>query len=92
MAPDNLERLATRKDPALLLRQQCYVDGQWRDADDGATHTVSLIPLPTGRAVRTAPKFLGGEDVGADRGRRPRVARVVRQGTGGAKISPKWST
>ena len=37
MAPDTLERIAhPLKDPA-LLRQQCYVDGHWIDADDGAT-------------------------------------------------------
>ena len=51
MAPDTLERARHRlKDPT-LLRQQCYVDGQWIDADDGATST-SSIPPP---ARRSAP-------------------------------------
>ena len=58
MAPDNLERIATLKDPA-LLRQQCYVDGKWLDADDGATHGVSNPA--TGRAIGTVPRFMGGE-------------------------------
>ncbi|MEO5765995.1 MAG: NAD-dependent succinate-semialdehyde dehydrogenase [Casimicrobiaceae bacterium] len=58
MAPDNLERIATLKEPA-LLHQQCYVDGQWCDADDGATHTVANPA--TGRAIGTVPRFMGGE-------------------------------
>ena len=32
MAPDTIERISTLHDPA-LLRQQCYVDGNWTDAD-----------------------------------------------------------
>ena len=37
MAPDTLERAAPAlKDPT-LLRQQCYVNGKWIGADDGAT-------------------------------------------------------
>jgi len=58
MAPDNLERLATLKDPS-LLRQQCYVDGTWRDADGGATHPVSNPA--TGRPIGTVPQFLAAE-------------------------------
>jgi len=58
MAPDTLERLATLKDPA-LLRQQCYVDGGWRDADGGATHAVSNPA--TGRPIGTVPMFLAAE-------------------------------
>jgi len=58
MAPDNLERISTLKDPA-LLRQQCYVDGGWHDADDGATHGVANPA--TGGAIGAVPKFMGGE-------------------------------
>jgi len=58
MAPDNLERLATLKDPS-LLRQQCYVDGAWRDADGGATRPVSNPA--TGRPIGTVPQFLEAE-------------------------------
>src|SRR4029434_5555347 len=58
MAPDTLERIATLKDPA-LLRQQCYVDGKWSDADNGATHTVNNPA--TGRAAGTVPVFLEAE-------------------------------
>ena len=40
MPPDTLERsLPHLKDPT-LLRQQCYVDGRWIDADGGATMPV----------------------------------------------------
>jgi len=37
MAPDTIERAALAlKDPS-LLRMQCYIDGKWAGADDGAT-------------------------------------------------------
>jgi succinate-semialdehyde dehydrogenase/glutarate-semialdehyde dehydrogenase len=58
MAPDSLERIATLKDPS-LLRQQCYVEGKWRDADSGATHTVAN-PATT-RPIGTVPKFMAAE-------------------------------
>jgi succinate-semialdehyde dehydrogenase/glutarate-semialdehyde dehydrogenase len=58
MAPDTLERIAALKDAA-LLRQQCYVDGTWIDADDGTTHAVRNPA--TGRAVGTVPVFLEAE-------------------------------
>ncbi|MCC7327119.1 MAG: NAD-dependent succinate-semialdehyde dehydrogenase [Burkholderiales bacterium] len=53
MAPDALEHtVPTLKDPA-LLRTQCYIDGGWSDADDGATQTV--VNPATGRTIGTAP-------------------------------------
>jgi succinate-semialdehyde dehydrogenase/glutarate-semialdehyde dehydrogenase len=53
MAPDTIERdVPALKDPA-LLRMQCYIDGQWRDADGGAT--ISVINPATGRIIGTAP-------------------------------------
>ena len=58
MAPDTIERISTLHDPA-LLRQQCYVDGNWTDADSGATHAVANPA--TGRAIGTVPVFLRGE-------------------------------
>ncbi len=42
------------KDPS-LLRQQCFVDGAWIDADDGATITVTNPA--TGEIVATVPKM-----------------------------------
>jgi succinate-semialdehyde dehydrogenase/glutarate-semialdehyde dehydrogenase len=54
MAPDAIERISALKDPA-LLRQQCYVDGQWRDADNGATRPV--VNPATGQPIGTAPLF-----------------------------------
>jgi succinate-semialdehyde dehydrogenase/glutarate-semialdehyde dehydrogenase len=44
---------------AALLRQQCYVDGEWRDADTGGKHTVSNPA--TGEALGTVPQFAAGE-------------------------------
>jgi succinate-semialdehyde dehydrogenase / glutarate-semialdehyde dehydrogenase len=58
MAPDTIERISTLKDPA-LLRQQCYVDGRWCDADGGATK--SVVNPATGRAIGTVPVFGAGE-------------------------------
>ena len=58
MAPDTLERISTLKDPA-LLRQQCYVDGTWVDADGGATHAV--VNPATGRPIGTVPVFAAAE-------------------------------
>jgi len=38
-----------------LFRQQCYIDGQWVDADDG---TMLAVPNPaTGEQVGTVPKM-----------------------------------
>src|SRR5438105_15168749 len=58
MAPDTLERIATLNDPT-LLRQQCYVDGKWIDAGNGAPP--SGINPATGGAIGTVPVFLGEE-------------------------------
>src|SRR5207302_1825126 len=58
MAPDTIERISMLKDPA-LLRQQCYVDGQWTDADSRATHAV--VNPATGRAIGTVPVFVREE-------------------------------
>ena len=54
MAPDAIERISALKDPA-LLRQQCYVDGNWCDADNGATRPV--VNPATGQPIGTAPLF-----------------------------------
>jgi succinate-semialdehyde dehydrogenase/glutarate-semialdehyde dehydrogenase len=53
MAPDTLERsLPQLKDPS-LLREQCYIDGKWQDADNGATHAVNNPA--SGRRIGTSP-------------------------------------
>ncbi len=55
MPPDTLERsIPPLKDPS-LLRQQCYVNGQWRNADAGAT--MPVINPATGGVIGTAPVF-----------------------------------
>ena len=59
MAPDTLERVApTLKDPT-LLRQQCYVNGQWVGADDGATKPVTNPA--NGSVIGSAPVFREAE-------------------------------
>ncbi|MEO8755738.1 MAG: NAD-dependent succinate-semialdehyde dehydrogenase [Casimicrobiaceae bacterium] len=53
MAPDTLERaVPSLKDPA-LLRMQCYVDGTWIGADNGATKSVANPA--SGRTIGTVP-------------------------------------
>lgn len=37
-----------------LLRQKCYIDGQWRDADDG--QTLAVRNPSTGAMLGTVPK------------------------------------
>ncbi|MBW7901288.1 MAG: NADP-dependent succinate-semialdehyde dehydrogenase [Rhodocyclaceae bacterium] len=44
---------------AALFRQQCYIDGRWVDADDGATQTVSNPS--TGMPLGTTPRMGGAE-------------------------------
>lgn len=46
------------KDPS-LLRQQCYIDGEWCDANDGTTFTVSNPA--TGAALGSAPHMGAAE-------------------------------
>src|SRR2546421_75709 len=60
MPPDTLERSAklALKDSA-LLRQQCYIDGRWADADAHATRDV--INPATGVRIGTTPVMGAGE-------------------------------
>jgi succinate-semialdehyde dehydrogenase/glutarate-semialdehyde dehydrogenase len=53
MAPDTRERTSLDLADAALLREKCYVDGQWIAADDGAT--MPVIDPATGALVGTAP-------------------------------------
>jgi succinate-semialdehyde dehydrogenase/glutarate-semialdehyde dehydrogenase len=59
MAPDTIERSPlTLKDPA-LLRQRCYVDGQWLDADDRGS--IPVIDPALNLPIGTAPVFHANE-------------------------------
>jgi len=59
MAPDTIERaLPTLKDPS-LFRRQCYINGQWSDADGGAT--LDVDNPATGAIIGTAPRMGGAE-------------------------------
>ncbi len=42
-----------------LLRQLCYVDGQWKAADSGAV--IDVTDPATDEVLGTVPKFLGSE-------------------------------
>ena len=44
---------------AALFRQQCYIDGQWLNADQG--ETLSIHNPATGDALGTVPKMLAAE-------------------------------
>jgi succinate-semialdehyde dehydrogenase / glutarate-semialdehyde dehydrogenase len=60
MPPDTIERRAplALKDSA-LLRQQCYIDGRWVDAD--ARTTRDVINPATGVRIGTTPVMGCGE-------------------------------
>ena len=59
MAPDTIERAnLALKDPS-LLRQQCYVDGEWVDAHDGGS--MPVIDPATGIPIGTAPVMHAAE-------------------------------
>ena len=53
MAPDTLERVTPTLNDSALLRMQCYIDGAWADADDGATRAV--VNPATGGTIGTVP-------------------------------------
>jgi succinate-semialdehyde dehydrogenase/glutarate-semialdehyde dehydrogenase len=55
MAPDTREPAAPVLKDATLLRQQCYVNGEWIDARGGATHAVT--DPATGRVIGSVPVF-----------------------------------
>lgn len=50
--------MLTLKDPA-LLRQQCFISGEWCDADNGAT--VNVVNPATGQVVGTIPHMGAAE-------------------------------
>ena len=53
MAPDTLERPLPELKDSSLLRQQCYIDGAWYDADSGAVHPVANPA--TGKRIGGSP-------------------------------------
>ncbi len=56
-APMTRQTLAL-KDPS-LLRQQCYVDGRWADADSGAT--IPVVNPANGALLGTIPRMGAAE-------------------------------
>src|SRR6185437_13815684 len=59
MAPDTIERAMLELSDPSLLRQQCYVDGAWIDADDRGS--MPVVDPATGGLVGTAPMFGAAE-------------------------------
>jgi len=59
MAPDTIERAMLELSDPSLLRQQCYVDGAWIDADDRGS--MPVVDPATGELVGTAPMFGAAE-------------------------------
>jgi succinate-semialdehyde dehydrogenase/glutarate-semialdehyde dehydrogenase len=59
MAPDTIERATLELSDASLLREQCYVDGAWIDADDRGS--MPVVDPATGELVGTAPMFGAAE-------------------------------
>jgi succinate-semialdehyde dehydrogenase/glutarate-semialdehyde dehydrogenase len=67
-----------------LFRQQCYIDGAWRDADDGKT--IDVNNPATGEKLGTVPKM------GADETRRAIVAADAAFPAWRAKTASERST
>ena len=59
MAPDTIERSPLVIEDSSLLRQQCYVDGQWIDANDGGS--MPVVDPATGALVGSVPVFHAAE-------------------------------
>ncbi|HXR57351.1 MAG TPA: NAD-dependent succinate-semialdehyde dehydrogenase [Casimicrobiaceae bacterium] len=59
MAPDTIERSSLELSDPSLLRQQCYVDGEWVDADDRGS--MPVVDPATGDLVGEAPMFGAAE-------------------------------
>jgi succinate-semialdehyde dehydrogenase/glutarate-semialdehyde dehydrogenase len=59
MAPDTIERSPLVLEDSSLLRQQCYVDGRWIDADDGGS--MPVVDPAMGALVGTVPVFRAAE-------------------------------
>ena len=70
------------KDPT-LLRQQCYVNGQWCDADSG--ETCAVTNPATGETDRHRAEDGRGRNPPRDRRGRCRLARLARQDRQGAQ-------
>ena len=89
MPPDTIERTPlTLRDPS-LLRQQCYVDGRWIDADDRGS--MPVVDPATGVPVGTAPVFHAAETKRAiDAARRAWPAWRAKTAKERAAILRKW--
>ena len=59
MAPDTIDRSPLAIEDPSLLRQQCYVDGQWIGADDGGS--MPVVDPATGALVGSVPVFHAAE-------------------------------
>ena len=64
------------KDPS-LLRQKCYIDGAWCDADTGAT--IDVTNPATGETLGTIPKMGAAETRRAIEAADARLARLARR-------------
>ena len=73
------------KDPT-LLRQQCYVDGAWIDADAGGT--VDVTNPATGEVIGTVPNARRRRDAPRHRGRGRGLPGLGRQDGQGAHGDP----
>jgi len=59
MAPDTIDRSPLVLEDSSLLRQQCYVDGQWIGADDRGS--MPVVDPATGALVGSVPVFHAAE-------------------------------
>ena len=89
MAPDTIDRSPLALEDSSLLRQQCYVDGQWIGADDGGS--MPVVDPATGALVGSVPVFRAAETKRAiDAANRALPAWRVKTAKERSAILRKW--
>ena len=73
------------KDPS-LFRQQCYIDGQWVDADSGKT--IDVTNPATGEVLGTMPNMGTAETRRAIEAANARLGRLAQEDGQGARQHP----
>ena len=82
-APTDPKQFRVQLKDAKLFHQQCYIDGQWVDAD--SRQTIPVTNPATGGVIGSDPEDGRGRDAPRDRGGRPRAAGLAREDCQGAR-------
>ena len=83
-APAEFTKLNLRD--SKLLRQRCYINGEWQAAD--STKTIDVTNPATRCAARHGTQHGRDGNAARDRGGQPSLPRVARQDRKGARHTP----